>query len=120
MVSLLPRSVEDEHAAAHRVGLDVLVGTVDVGQRIPPLNEPLHVDQATADPVRDARHVLARVGRAVVAAPDGLLHPRDTYGLERRGITDGRDTYDDGGAALAQHVDGHPGGGAAAVGLEGE
>src|SRR5207244_3683391 len=57
-----PPSLEHDHAAADGVGLDVLVGAVDLGQRVAAGDEAGDVQQAAAGPVGDAPHASARVG----------------------------------------------------------
>src|SRR5262249_8194796 len=84
--SVPPPSGEGDAAASDRVRLDVLVGAVDVGQRVAPLHETGHVDEPPPDPVGDARHVLARVGRAVVGAGQRLLAAREHDGLDGRRV----------------------------------
>src|SRR6266850_8275401 len=70
-------SLEDEHAAADGVRVEVLVRAIDLGQRVAPLDEAGHVDEPAPDPVGDARHVLARMGGAVIRAGQRLLPARE-------------------------------------------
>src|SRR5713226_6420399 len=52
-----PSELEHDHAAADGVGVEVLVGAVDLGQRVAAGHEAGHVQQAATGPIGDARHV---------------------------------------------------------------